>query len=107
MRFLTLLAVTVLTAVVAAQEPKKDKDFPPIPIVDLKRTAPIEYGAEIEPIFKNRCFVCHTGNVTEGKFDMSTHERVLKGGAKRGAKVVVPGKSGESFLFLACSRQMK
>ena len=46
MRFLTLLAVAVLTAVVAAQEPKKDKDFPPIPTVDLKRTAPVEYGAD-------------------------------------------------------------
>ena len=107
MRFLTLLAVTVLTAVVAAQEPKKDKDFPPIPTVDLKRTAPVDYGADIEPIFENKCFVCHSGNVTEGKFDMSTYEKVMKGGAKRGAKVVVPGKSGESFLFLACSRQMK
>jgi hypothetical protein len=31
----------------------------------------------------------------------------MKGGAKRGAKVVVPGKSAESFLFQACSRQTK
>src|SRR5918994_1893267 len=101
MRFLTLLTVAVLSAVLAAQEPKKD--VAPIPTVDLKRTAPVEYGADIEPIFKNKCFVCHTGNVTEGKFDMSTHEKVMKGGGKRGAKVVVPGKSAESFLFLACS----
>ena len=108
MRFLTLLFVAILGAVLAAaQEPKKVQDLPPIPTVDLKRTAPVEYGAEIEPIFKNKCFVCHTGNVTEGKFDMSTHEKVMKGGGKRGAKVVVPGKSAESFLFLACSRQMK
>src|SRR5690349_17204933 len=31
----------------------------------------------------------------------------MKGGAKRGAKVVVPGKSADSFLFQACSRQVK
>lgn len=106
MRYCTLLAAAfVLTALVAAQEPKKDA--PPIPTVDLKRTAPIEYGADIEPIFKDKCFVCHSGNVTEGKYDMSTYEKVMKGGSKRGTKVVVPGKSGESFMFQACSRQLK
>src|SRR5262245_56871152 len=110
MRYPTLAAALALTAAVtlaAAQEPKKDKDFPPIPTVDLKRDKPVEYGADIEPIFKNKCFVCHTGNVTEGKFDMSTYEKVMKGGGKRGNKGVVPGKSGDSFLFLACSRQVK
>jgi WD40 repeat protein len=30
----------------------------------------------------------------------------MKGGAKRGNKVIIPGKSQESFLFLACSRQV-
>jgi WD40 repeat protein len=45
--------------------------------------------------------------VTEGKFDMSTYEKVMKGGGKRGNKVVVPGKSADSFLFMACSRQVK
>src|SRR5687768_12706573 len=103
MRYPTLFAAVTLAAVAAAQEPKKDKDLPPIPTVDLKRTTPVEYGADVEPVFKNKCFVCHTGNVTEGKFDMSTYEKVMKGGSKRGAKVVVPGKSAESFLFLACS----
>jgi WD40 repeat protein len=107
MRYLTLVAAIVLTAVATAQD-KKDKDeFPPIKTIDLKRDKPVEYGADIEPIFKNKCFVCHTGNVTEGKFDMSTYEKVMKGGGKRGNKVVVPGKSGDSFLFLACSRQVK
>jgi WD40 repeat protein len=107
MRYLTLLAVLGFAAVVAGQEPKKDKDYAPIPTVDLKRTTPVEYGADIEPIFKNRCFVCHTGNVTEGKFDMSTYEKLMKGGSKRGAKCVVPGKSADSFLFQACSRNVK
>jgi WD40 repeat protein len=105
MRFLPLIAAVLLSAALSAQEPKKD--LPPIPTVDLKRATPVEYGADIEPIFKSKCFVCHTGNVTEGKFDMSTHEKVLKGGAKRGAKVVVPGKSAESFLFKACARETK
>src|SRR5437016_7802001 len=99
-----LLALLILSAA-SAQEPKKDKDFPPIPIVDLKRTTPVEYSKDIEPIFANKCFVCHSGNVTEGKFDLSTHAGALKGG-KRGP-AVIPGKSAESNLFQFCSRQKR
>jgi WD40 repeat protein len=107
MRYLTLFAVFVLATPARAQD-KKD-EFGPIPVVDLKRTSPVEYGADIETIFRAKCFVCHTGNVVDssGGYDMSTYANVLKGGKKRKDKVVVPGKSGESFLFMACSRQVK
>jgi WD40 repeat protein len=74
---------------------------------DLKRKDPVEYGADVEPIFRAKCFVCHSGNVTEGKFDMGTHANVMKGGGKRAGTTVVPGKPEESFLFLACARQTK
>jgi WD40 repeat protein/cytochrome c5 len=107
-RFLALAAAALAAHALTAQEPKKD-EFPPIPTVDLKRSAPVEYGAEVAPIFEKKCFVCHAGNVAadNGKYDMSTYEKVMKGGAKRGAKVVVPGKSADSFLFLSCARQVK
>jgi WD40 repeat protein len=103
------LAVALLVAASNAQdkkdEPPKKNPFPPIPTVDLKLTEPVEYNTDIVPIFENKCFVCHSGSVTEGKYDMSTHGSVLKGGKKRGDKVIVPGKSAESFLYLSCSRQ--
>ena len=79
--------------------------LPPIPTVDLKRKEPIEYSKDIEPIFENKCFVCHSGSIVEAKFDMSTYAGVMKGG-KRGV-AVVPGKSAESNLFMFCSRQKK
>jgi len=44
-------------------------------------------------IFENRCTVCHSGRILEGKFDMSTYAGVMKGG-KRGV-AVVPGKSAD------------
>jgi WD40 repeat protein len=108
MRRLIALGLVLLLAAAAVAQEKKG-DLPPIPTIDLKRTEPIEYGRDVEPIFRDKCFVCHTGNVIDanGKYDMSTYEKVLKGGAKRGAKVIVPGKSADSFLFLACSRQTK
>jgi WD40 repeat protein len=102
------VGLSLIVAGVAMAQDKK-ADLPPIPTIDLKRSEPIEYGRDVEPIFRDKCFVCHTGNVIDanGKYDMSTYEKVLQGGAKRGGKVVVPGKSTESFLFLACSRQTK
>ena len=110
MRNLLLLAAFFTCASAHAQEkkdePKKDP-FPPIPTVDLKLKDPVEYNKDILPIFEGKCFVCHSGSVTEGKYDMGTHATVLKGGGKRGAKVIVPGKADESFLFLSCSRQVK
>ena len=101
-------ALSLLVASSNAQEkkdePKKD-EFPPIPTMDLKLKNPVDYNKDILPIFESKCFVCHSGSVTEGKFDMGAHEKVLKGG-KRGT-AVVPGKSAESNLFLFCSRQKK
>src|SRR5947208_11967499 len=106
MRWLTaFLSVSVVALAARTQEPKKDKDFPPIPVIDLKRKDPVEYSKDVEPIFASKCFVCHSGNVTEAKFDMSTYAGVMKGG-KRGPAVVA-GKSAESNLFQFCSRQKK
>ena len=99
------LAVLLAALVAGADEPKKDP--PPIVPADLKRADPVEYAKDVEPVFADKCFVCHTGSVLQGGYDMGTHAGVLKGGKKRGEKVVVPGKPAESFLFLSCSRQTK
>ena len=107
-RFIAFALMVFAVQAAISQEPKKD-EFGPIPIIDLKLTKDVEYGADIEPIFKNKCYVCHSGNVIDsnGKYDMSTYEKVMKGGAKRGAKVVIPGKSADSFLFNSCARNVK
>ncbi|MBX9578897.1 MAG: NB-ARC domain protein [Gemmataceae bacterium] len=99
------LAALLIAFVAHADEPKKD--LPPIVPADLNRSDPVEYGKDVEPVFADKCFVCHTGGVVQGGYDMTTHAGVMKGGKKRAGKVVVPGKPGESFLFLSCSRQTK
>ena len=73
-----------------AQEKKPDpKDAPPVPIVlvDLKRTDAVSFEKEILPIFAAKCQVCHAGNLTEGKLDLSTYASMMKGG-KRGIDIV-------------------
>ncbi len=113
MRYLTALAAWGLIGMglaqvgtSQAQEGKKDELAPIVP-ADLKRSEPVEYNTEIAPIFESKCFVCHSGNLTEGDYDMSSYEKVMRGGRKRGGKVIIPGKSEESFLFLACARRVK
>ena len=110
MRYLALAVLTAAlvagaTGVGTSQDKKDGKDFPPIPTTALKLTEPVDYSKHIEPLFENRCMVCHKGSIIEGKYDMSTYEGVMKGG-KRGV-AVVPGKSDQSNLFLFCSRQKK
>ncbi|AWM41252.1 WD domain, G-beta repeat [Gemmata obscuriglobus] len=102
MRRLAALVFVLLVARSDAQD-KKDDLYPPIPTVDLKRKEPVEYAKDIEPIFENKCMTCHAGGTLRGKYDMSTYEKVMKGG-KRGAKIIVPGKADESFFFRACAR---
>ena len=103
----TLMVLAGANTPLPADEPKKDAALVPIPTIDLKRKEPVDYTKDIYPIIENKCLVCHSGNVvdTNGKLDMSSYAKLMKGG-KRGP-AVVPGKSAESNLFLFCSRQKK
>ena len=101
--FMAFLAVSIGSVAISTAADEKASKLPPLPVIDLKRKTPVDYAKDIEPIFVNKCQVCHAGSVQRGKYDMATYPAVLKGG-KRG-KAVIPGKSAESNLFLFCSRQ--
>lgn len=106
MRSLLPMTLFVLLAGLAGADDPKDKDktpkVPPIEVIALDRKDPVSYEKEIEPIFVAKCFFCHSGNVTEGKLDMSTYEKLMKGG-KRG-QPIIPGKSAESLLVKLAGR---
>jgi WD40 repeat protein len=103
MRKYALLAFLV-SAPGLAQE-KKDAKPDPIPEVKLDRKDPVLYEKDVEPILANKCFVCHSGKELNGKLDMSTYEKLMKGG-KHGPPIAA-GKSIESYLYKLASRQMK
>src|SRR6185369_14069166 len=63
------------------------------------------YEKHVEPIFYKRCTVCHSGNLKEGKLDISSYEALMKGG-KRG-EAVKPGKSADSRLYTEVMRTQK
>lgn len=103
MRFWALFTVLTLVATLAPAQDKKE--LLPIPEIKLDRKDPLSYEKDIEPILASKCLYCHSGNVIEGRYDMSSHAGVMKGG-KRGA-VIVPGKADLSILYHFSSRKIK
>ncbi len=101
----TLLLLGVPTFIHAQEKDKKDKPLVPIAEIKLDLKEPVAYEKDIEPVFSDKCFVCHSGNVVESKFDMTTYAGVMKGG-KRGA-VIVAGKSADSFLYRVSGHREK
>ncbi|MBI1903628.1 MAG: DUF1553 domain-containing protein [Planctomycetia bacterium] len=63
---------------------------------DASTPAP-QYDSNILPIFKAKCFRCHSGEGRKAELELSTHAGVLKGGESGPA--VVAGKVDESLLY--------
>jgi WD40 repeat protein len=95
------LVLTLLALAPADDEPKKPT-VQPIKVITLDRKDPVVYEKDVEPIFVNKCSFCHSGNVKEGKLDVSSFDALMKGG-KHG-KPIVPGKSAESLLVKAAGK---
>jgi WD40 repeat protein len=105
MRLLLSLALLVVVPALASAQQKKSKTVTPIAVVKLERATPVLYDKDIEPILVNKCAVCHSDNIKEGKLDLGTYEALMKGG-KRGAPIV-PGKSADSLLVKLVGRTEK
>jgi len=58
----------------------------------------VNFGTDIEPIFKAHCSSCHAGPGSSAKLDLASLESIQKGG--RGGKLLVPGKPDESLLMI-------
>jgi len=89
----------------ADETPSKPSKVKPIAVVLLDRKDPVTFEKDIEPIFANKCATCHSGNVKEGKFDLSSYEALLKGG-KHGSAIVA-GKQAESRLIKLAGKTEK
>jgi WD40 repeat protein len=55
---------------------------------------PVSFIAEVAPIIKENCFACHDAKKRSGKYDMSTFEKLMAGGA--GGSPIAAGKVKES-----------
>src|SRR5688572_19934005 len=100
MRLLLTLGILAFLPLAASAQGKKELE--PIKVIKIERKDPLVYEKDIEPIFYKRCITCHSGNVKEGRFDISNYEGLVKGG-KRGT-AIVPGKSDNSLLHKLMGR---
>src|SRR5438046_10727862 len=62
---------------------KKSEEPGPVKIIELKRTEPVSYEKDIEPVFYKKCVTCHSGSGKESRFDISSYDTLVQGG-KRG-----------------------
>ncbi len=97
--FLTLACLSLIPLAASAQD---KKDAGPLKIIKLDRKDPVSYEKDIEPIFYKRCTVCHSGNLKEGKLDVSSYEFLMKGG--KSGETVKPGKADDSILYKSIGR---
>src|SRR5688572_20182333 len=98
------IALLLLAPLVASAQAKKEVKIVPIEEIKLDLKEPVAFEKDIEPVFANKCMYCHSGNVVESKFDMSTYDKMIKGG-KRGAAIQA-GNAQESLLYKLAARKM-
>jgi mono/diheme cytochrome c family protein len=73
---------------------------PPAPVaVPSAKTPRVSYHEAIAPIFKADCTGCHSKEAPGGGLALDSVEGLRKGGAKFGAKIIVPGNPKASLLI--------
>ena len=60
--------------------------------------AATDFERDIQPIFKERCYACHSGAAPQGEFRLDSREAALRGGGS-GVPAIVPGDSAGSLLY--------
>ena len=61
------------------------------------KTSP-DFGRDIQPIFKARCYACHDARKKTAELRLDVRSLAFRGGAS-GNKAIVPGSSGKSDLL--------
>src|SRR4029078_12126525 len=57
----------------------------------------VSFINDVAPILKENCFACHDAKKRSGKYDMTTFEKLMAGGA--GGEGITSGKHADSELF--------
>ncbi len=74
------LAILTLLALATAESRAADK--------------PVSFINDVAPVLKENCLACHDAKKRNGKYDMTTFEKLLLGGVN--GEAIVPGKPEES-----------
>ena len=58
----------------------------------------VAFTRDIQPIFEQRCYVCHGETTQQGELRLDSRDSVFRGGGS-GVAAVVPGNSANSLLY--------
>ncbi len=58
---------------------------------------PVDFVNDIQPIFKNSCYACHSGEKPKAQLRLDSKTLAMKGGIS--GEVIIPGKGSESRLI--------
>ena len=70
---------------------------------EKKMPPKITYDEHVKPIFRQKCFSCHSTDKKESDLDLSNYTNLMQGGAS--GDVVEPGNSTASSLYAAITHQ--
>jgi hypothetical protein len=62
-----------------------------------EKQKPLSFINDVAPILKDNCFACHDSKKRSGKYDMTSFEKMLAGGAS--GDTITAGKSAESEFY--------
>ena len=68
-----------------------------LPVADVKRDTPVDFGRELYPILKRNCLACHNTTKAKAGLNLESPAAILQGGDSGPAAVA--GRSAESLLL--------
>src|SRR3954469_15517396 len=74
-----------------------------LPVVDVKRDAPVSFDQEILPLLSANCLACHNRTKAKADLVLETPADMLKGGENGPA--IVPKRSADSLLLKLAAHQ--
>ncbi len=69
-----------------------------LPTVAAEAESKITYQDHVQPILREKCFVCHNPNKQSGGLDMTNHTNLMQGGSS--GPVIEPGDAEASYLYM-------
>src|ERR1700736_2168532 len=64
---------------------------------------PPTYDDDVKPIFRRRCFGCHSSAESRAGLSLETYAGILKGGGS--GDIVLPGRASNSLLYKAVAHE--
>ena len=87
----------ILVLAIQATEPVAAEALAATPSRSLQEAGEQLYLKHVQPLFEERCQMCHMGESAQGGLDISTAVGLFRGG-KRG-RAIIPGNAGDSLLY--------